>query len=145
VAQLESKARGGWLRVRGVEPSRQQALLDAAYQDGLTAAFYESFAIDDGALERGLSEGRLSLDTRLRDALRVLRADDGTFLLPGSGRRLEFPRPSAANDAADAAEAAVLVGIDGIVRAEERVHALERRLDELERGPRRVARRLARR
>jgi hypothetical protein len=39
----------------------------------------------------------------------------------------------------------VLVEIDGIVRAEDRVRALERRLDTLEKGPRLVARRLARR
>jgi hypothetical protein len=145
VRQLESKARGGWLRVRGFEPTVHQALLDAAYREGRIAAFYDSFAIDDRALERGIADGRLSRDTRLRDALRDLRADDGTFVLPDPGRRLDFPRPSAANDAAYAAEAAVLVGIDGIVRAEQRVHELERRLEALERGPRRVARRLARR
>jgi len=145
VAQLESKARSGWLRVRGVEPTLHHELLHAASEDGRTAEFYDSFAIDDDALEQGLAAGRLSLDTRLRDALRALRGDDGTFVLPGAGRRLEFPRPSAANDAAHAAEAAVLVEIDGIVRAEQRVHALERRLDELDRGVGRVARRLARR
>jgi hypothetical protein len=39
----------------------------------------------------------------------------------------------------------VLVEIDGIVRAEHRVRALERRLETLEEGPRSVARRLARR
>ena len=106
---------------------------------------YDSFAVDDKALERGLAEGSLAVDTRLRDALRDLRADDGTFVLPGEERRLAFPRPTAPEDAAYAAEASVLVEIDGIVRAEHRVRALERRLDALEEGPRRVARRLARR
>ena len=66
-------------------------------------------------------------------------------MLPGDGPSLEFPRPSAVEDAAYAAEASVLVEIDGIVRAEHRVRALERRLDALEEGPRRAARRLARR
>ena len=89
--------------------------------------------------------GTLALDTRLRDALRALRDDDGTFVLPGAEQRLAFPRPSAADDAAYAAEASVLVEIDGIVRAEQRVRALERRLDALERGSLDAARRLARR
>jgi hypothetical protein len=46
-----------------------------------------------------------------------------------------FPRPTAADDAAYAAEASVLVEIDGIVRAEQRVRALESRLDAVGRGP----------
>ena len=108
------------------------------------AAFYESFAVDDEALARGLADGTLAVDTRLRDALRALRGADGAFVLPAAGRRLTFPRPSARDDAAFAAEAAVLVEIDGIVRAEQRVRALEERLGALERGGRsRAVRRLA--
>jgi hypothetical protein len=67
--------------------------------------------------------------------LRAIRADDGSFLLPTVGKGLAFPRPSAADDAAYAAEASVLVEIDGIVRAAQRVRALEARLELLERGP----------
>jgi hypothetical protein len=145
LGQLERKAHGGWLRSPGYEATGHRLLLDEAFRDGTLAAHYASFAVDDHELERGLAEGTLAVDTRLRDALRALRADDGTFLLPGAGPRLAFPRPAAADDAAYAAEASVLVEIDGIVRAEQRVRALERRLDALEPGPRRVARRLARR
>ena len=58
--------------------------------------------------------------------LRALRDEDGSFVLPGDGPRLAFPRPTAVEDAAYAAEASVLVEIDGIVRAEQRVRALER-------------------
>ena len=144
-AQLERKARGGWLRNRGYEPTLHRILLDEALRDGRVAAFYDRFAVDDDALARGLEDGTLAVDTRLRDALRVLRGDDGAFLLPGPGERLAFPRPSAADDAAYAAEASVLVEIDGVVRAEQRVRALERRLDALEQGPLRTVRRLARR
>ena len=90
----------------------------------------------------GVADGSLSVDTRLREALRAIRRDDGSFALPGEGPRLLFARPSAAEDAAFAAEASLLVEIDGVVRANARVHALERRLDALERWPlRRLARR----
>jgi hypothetical protein len=145
LAQLERKARGGWLRSPGYEPTGHRLLLDEAFRSGSLPEHYSSFAVDDEALERGVAEGRLAVDTRLRDALRSLRTDDGGFALPGREPRLAFPRPSAADDAAYAAEASVLVEIDGVVRAEQRVRALERRLDALEEGPQRVARRLARR
>jgi len=143
VAQLERKARGHWLRSPTYEPTRHRLLLDDAYRHGRLAAFYDSHAVGDDALARGLAEGTLAVDTRLRDALRTLRDEDGTFALPGEGRRIEFQRPSAAEDAAYAAEASVLVEIDGIVRAEKRVRALERRLDGLAEGARRVTRRAA--
>jgi Glycosyl transferase family 2 len=136
VAQLERKGRGGWLRSPTYEPTRHRLLLDAAFREGRLEAFYDEHAVDDGALERGLADGTLAVDTRLRDALRLLRSDDGTFVMPGAGPPLVFPRPSAGDDAAYAAEASVLVEIDGIVRAGERVQALERRLAALERVPR---------
>jgi Glycosyl transferase family 2 len=145
VAQLERKATGGWLRNRRYEPTLHQILLDDAARAGRIAAFYERFALDDERLAEGLRDGTLALDTRLRDALRALRDHDGAFALPGGEDRLAFPRPGTADDAAYAAEASVLVEIDGIVRAEQRVSALETRLETLERGPLRVARRLARR
>ena len=145
VAQLERKARGGWLRNRTYEPTLHQLLLDEASREGRLEAFYDRFAVGDDALARGLADGTLAVDTRLRDALRALRGGDETFALPGSGRRLEFPRPNVADDAAYAAEASVLVEIDGIVRAEQRADALEARLNALERGPLRTVRRLARR
>jgi len=144
-AQLERKARGGWLRNRGYEPTLHQILLDEASREGRVAAFYDAFAVDGDAFEQGLADGALALDTRLRDALRSLRGADGTFALPGDAPPLAFPRPSAADDAAYASEASVLVEIDGIVRAEQRVRALETRLAALEQGPVRAIRRLARR
>jgi hypothetical protein len=133
--QLERKARGGWVRNRGYEPTVHQLLLDDALHEGRVAGFYESFAVDDEALARGLADGTLAVDTRLRDALRSLRGADGSFALPDAGEQLTFPRPSAEDDAAYAAEASVLVEIDGIVRAEQRVEALEGRLEAIERGP----------
>ncbi len=145
VTQLERKARGGWLRNRDYEPTLHQLLLDAAFRDGRMEAFYDSFAVDDDALARGLADGTLAVDTRLRDALRALSAEEGRFELRDGKGGLAFPRPSAADDAAYAAEASVLVEIDGIVRAEGRVRALEGKLGALERGPLHAVRRLARR
>jgi hypothetical protein len=143
-AQLERKARGGWLRNRSYEPTLHQILLDQAARNGRLETFYGSHAVDDEALARGIADGTLAVDTRLRDALRALRREDGEFEPLRTGDGLAFPRPSAADDAAYAAEASVLVEIDGIVRAEQRVRALERRLAALERGGRGRVRRLAR-
>ena len=145
MAQLDRKARGHWLRSPTYEPTRHRLLLDEAFRNGRLAAFYDEHAVDDEALARGLAEGGLAVDTRLRDALRAVRRRDGTFAPPGEGARLEFPRPTAADDAAYAAEASMLVEIEGIVRAEQRVRALERRIEALERGAVGTARRLARR
>jgi hypothetical protein len=145
VAQLEHKARGGWLRNSDYEPTLHQLLLDEAFRGDRLERFYESHAVDDDTLASGLADGTFAIDTRLRDGLRALRDEDGSFSLPGDEPRLDFGRPSAAADAAFAAEASVLVEIDGVVRAEQRVRALEDRLASLERGVLRSARRLARR
>jgi hypothetical protein len=146
VEQVGRKGRdGGWVRNPDVEPTLHQDLLAAAAQEGRVRAFYDEAAVDDEALARGLADGTLAEDFRVRDVLRALRRDDGSFARPGERPSLAFPRPDAHEDAAYAAEASVLVGIDGIVRAEERVRRLEARLDELERGTLGVARRLARR
>ena len=144
VAQLERKARGGWLRSPTYEPTTHRLLLDEAFRDGRLQEHYDAYVVDDASLARGLADGTLAVDTRLRDALRAIRRDDGSLAPPGVGETLAFARPSAADDAAYAAEASVLVEIDGIVRAEQRVRALERRLDAVERRPLDVARRLAR-
>jgi hypothetical protein len=124
-AQLERKARGGWVRNPGYEPTLHQLLLDEALREGRIAEFYDGFAVDDDALARGLEDDTLAIDTRLRDALRAI----------AGGERLEFPREDVREDALYAAEASVLVEIDGIVRAEQRVDALEARLGALERSP----------
>jgi hypothetical protein len=145
VAQLERKAHGGWLRSQTYEPTMHRLLLDEAFRNGRLQDHYDEYAVDDEALAQGLADGTLAVDTRLRDALRAIRGEDGSFVLPGEAEPLAFPRPSADDDAAYAAEASVLVEIDGIVRAEQRVRALEGRLDALERGPLPPIRRLAHR
>jgi hypothetical protein len=135
-AQIANKARGGWFRSDDYEPTQHQLLLDEALRNGRVDAFYDSFVVTDEGLERGLADGTLAVDTRLRDALRAIRDPDGRFRLPAPGEQpaLSFTRPEVHEDAAYAAEASVLVEIDGIVRAEKRVEAFEEQLVSLERG-----------
>jgi glycosyl transferase family 2 len=136
VAQLERKSRGGWVRNADYEPVVHQILLDEASREHRLDEFFDSFVVSDEALARGIAEGTLAVDTRLRDALRGLRDSDGRgFLLPDKSPRLRFPRPGVREDAVYAGEASVLVEIDGIVRAERRIEALEERLASLEREP----------
>jgi hypothetical protein len=111
-----------------------------ARQEGRFTEFYDSLTIDDDALERGLGDGSLVIDTRLRDALRTLRlpGTDGRgkeFALPDSGEgRLSFPRPSVVDDAAYAIDVAALGEAD-VVRLQRRLDTLEPRLLALERRP----------
>lgn len=125
--------------------------MTAARAAGEVDAFYASHLVDDEALERGLAEGRLAIDTRLRDALRLIRGRSGKLDIPsvGAPSPLVFSMPDVPESGVYAAEASSLVEIDGIVRAESRVDAVERRLESLElagRGSRLISRRrLARR
>jgi Glycosyl transferase family 2 len=88
--------------------------------------------LDERQKERGLADGSLVADTRLRDALRALRLPDSTeggtaggFALPVDGTsRLEFPTPDVVDDAAYAVECAAVGEVD--------LGQLERRIDELE-------------
>jgi Glycosyl transferase family 2 len=95
-----------------------------------------SLVVDDDALERGVADGSLLRDTRLRDTLRLLRADgkDGrAFMLPSErDEPLSLPALTLADDATYAVEAAVLAEAD-VIRAERRIDALEQRLRRLER------------
>ena len=103
-----------------------------ARREGRFREFYESQVIGDEALERGLGEGSLVLDTRLRDALRVLH----------EGGEVSFPRPTVVDDAAYAVDVAALGEAD-VVRLQRRLDALEPRLLALERRPTaRIAQRL---
>ena len=105
---------------------------------------HESLVVDDDRLARGLADGTLIEDFRLRDILRWLRLQDAadlqrSFAVPSELReRASFPAPSVAEDAAYAVEAAVLGEADSI-RVQRRLDALEQRLNSLERRRRRAA------
>jgi glycosyl transferase family 2 len=104
----------------------------SALREGRLSDFYESLVVGDDALERGLGDGSLVVDTRLRDALRTIR----------EGGHLTFPRPSVVDEAAYAVDVAAL-GEAEVVRLQRRLDVLEPRLVALERRfPARVSRKL---
>jgi hypothetical protein len=102
------------------------------------SSLWDRAVVDEVARGRGLADGSLVSDTRLRDALRMLvgetEAREGELrrlVTPRAGSRLVFPRPSLADDAGYAVEAAVLreAMVVGAVR---HLDQLERRLSSLE-------------
>jgi hypothetical protein len=94
------------------------------WEAGRPETFYDHVEVDDEMLRRGLADGWLVEDTRLRDALRALRNDSGGFSRPGLARGgLEFGRPSFADDASRAIESVLLTEAEGV--------RLQRRADEL--------------
>jgi hypothetical protein len=106
-----------------------------ALESGTMADYYALQVVSDDEIERSVAEGRLVVDTRLRDALRQLR----TTSVP-----LTFPTPSLVDEATYAVEAAVLGEAD-VVRLQRRLDALEHRLASVEGGvPNRIYRKLAR-
>ena len=102
--------------------------------------FYEGYVLDDDRVEEGLRGGWLSVDTRLRDALRQRAGDARAPLAPtarlASGTPLVFPPFDLAQAAGHADDAMSLA--DPIERVRERIDRFERRLDALRRAsPRR--------
>jgi hypothetical protein len=91
-----------------------------ALQSGRIDEQYASLVVDDDALERGLADGTVVVDRRLRDALRTLR----------DGGQLSFAAQDP-DEVAYAVEASVL-DESYLVRAQRRVDALEQRLHGLE-------------
>jgi hypothetical protein len=86
--------------------------------------FYESYVVDDEALARGLADGTLAIDTRLRDALHSLRGEPS--------RPLTF-----SDDAFDAAyltELAILEDGDPHAHVQRKTEDLEVRLSRMERS-----------
>jgi hypothetical protein len=69
------QCRDKFLRWYAIAPSRFRTAAYDADQRGAMREFYESYVVDDEALEEGLADGTLAIDTRLRDALRSLRGD----------------------------------------------------------------------
>ena len=117
-------------------PTAYHADMYAALRDGRMAEYYEALVVSDEELEQGVAQGRLVVDTRLRDALRRLRDP--------AGGALRFPLPTLVEDAEYAVEAAVLGEAD-VVRLQRRLDELERRLQTVEqRLPRRAYRKLTR-
>jgi hypothetical protein len=112
------------LNLRG-DIARARSVFDA----GRPAAFYERVVVDDPTLRRGVEEGWLVQDTRLRNALRSLRDASGRFVVPAAGEsRLRFESPSFAEDASRALESVLLAEAHG-VRLQRRADELAARID----------------
>jgi hypothetical protein len=128
-------------------PTAYHARMWEAYRNGTIDAYYASELLPDDVLEEGVASGRIVVDTRLRDALRALRAPEGAereFVLPGDAPALAIPVPTLVDDAQYAVEAAVLGEAD-VVRLQRRLDTLEDRLASIElRLPNRVYRKASR-
>ncbi len=136
LAQCEHKAhlQGNAWRSIDRTPTAYHAQMFEALEAGTMADYYATQVVADEEVERGVAEGRLVFDTRLRDALRQLAAGSGP---------LAFETPSLVDEATYAVEAAVLGEAD-VVRLQRRLDALEHRLATVEQGiPNRVYRKLA--
>ena len=108
----------------GQTPSPYYDRVRRLIAEGRVKELYNSLVVDDSALERGLDDGTLVVDTRLRDALRMLR----------EGKQLSFPRPTVVDEAAYAVDVAALGEAD-VVRLQRRLDTLEQRLVNVERRP----------
>ena len=93
--------------------------------------YYESLVVDDDELARGLENGSLAVDNRLRDALRSIRSGE-TFEPPDPSQPLYLPSLTTPEAAALAADAAAGSERDAVVKAEGRLHDLESRLAAVE-------------
>jgi hypothetical protein len=126
----------------------RNAYYDAVHRARESGGFrelYDSLTVDDAGVERGLRDGSLVIDTRLREALEALGSHEERFALPGAaGSKLSFPRPGVVEEAGYAVDVAALGEAD-VVRAQRRLDALEARLQALERRPaERVYRKISR-
>jgi glycosyltransferase involved in cell wall biosynthesis len=110
------QCREKYVRWWQLAPSQFRTAAHDAHSAGRMREFYESYVVDDDALAKGLADCSLAVDTRLRDALRALRA----------GEPLTFA--DAHVDAAYLSELAALEAADPHVLAQEKADALEARL-----------------
>jgi len=108
----------------GQTPSPYYDRVRSLIDEGRVQELYDSLVVDDAGLRRGLDDGTLVLDTRLRDALCTLR----------DGNTLTFPRPTVVDEAAYAVDVAALGEAD-VVRLQRRLDTLEQRLVSIERRP----------
>jgi hypothetical protein len=102
-----------------------------AWRAGSLEEFYEPLVVDDGELERGLEDGTLVYDTRLRDVLRPLGFGKGGA--PPS-TALDFGRLDVNAAAQYAAESTALQESDLALALGARIEDLESRVGGLERG-----------
>lgn len=115
-----------------------------AVKDGASDEHFAGLAVSDEDVTRGVAEGLLVVDTRLRDALRALRDEStGEFVVVAGGApRLRFHPATVVEDAGYAVEIAVLGEAD-VVRLRRDLEQLEQRVARIERAPLQRIKRLA--
>ena len=111
-----------YLRWWALLGTRFSEAVHEAHSRGALREFYESYTVDDEALAKGVADGTLAVDTRLRDALRSLRAEPS--------RALAFS--DAAVDAAYLAELALLENGEPHAHVQRKAEDLEARLAAIE-------------
>ena len=116
------QCRDKFLRWYAIAPSRFRTAAYDADQRGAMREFYESYVVDDEALDKGLADGTLAIDTRLRDALRSLHAKPSRPLTFSDG----------AVDAAYLTELAILEDGDPHAHVQRMTEDLEARLATME-------------
>lgn len=117
---------------RNAEKGIPNHMADAyrAYGEGRLEEFYAPLVVDDDALRRGLADGTLAVDTRLRDALREMAS--GLSLTPGA--TTDFGRPGVAEAALYAGESSALLESDLALALGTRIDDLDERVGALERS-----------
>src|SRR5919204_5287557 len=123
--QFERKFMRWWqiTAVDGEASNPYYNVIRDAHREGRIAELYEPFLVDDERLARGLADGTLVEDTRIRDAL----------------RSLQRKRPELAGDSeVDRGYLVELAYIEDhslFVRAQQSIEAMEERVGRLERRP----------
>jgi glycosyl transferase family 2 len=103
------------------------AFARTATELGRPEAFYDRAAVGDEALRRGLDDGTLVEDTRLRDALRALRGFSPAGESAGERQPLRFTPPLSRDRAAFASEASCFAEAE-LVRLQRRADVLAARV-----------------
>jgi glycosyltransferase involved in cell wall biosynthesis len=114
-----------YLRWWALLGTRFSEAVHEAQSRGALRELYESYVIDDEALAKGVEDDTLAIDTRLRDAIRSLRARPS--------RPLTFSADAV--DAAYLAELAILEDGDPHAHAHRKTEDLEARLAAVEPSP----------
>jgi hypothetical protein len=137
LAQFERKFLRWWqiTAVDGEASNPYYNVVRDAHRQGRIAELYEPFVVDDEQLRRGLADGTLVEDTRLRDAVRSLRQDAADLQVGDSEV-----------DSGYLLELAYIEDHSPFVRAQRSIDEFEARVSRLENGiTRRLSQRRARR
>jgi hypothetical protein len=126
---LEQYERKNVRRARGDKPLGQYVKGLQAREGGRIADVYRMLVVGDEKLASGVAAGSLVVDTRLRDALRAIRLDDGRFRAPDGS--LSLAPPAQRDQGRFARDEAALRDAD-LVRVVRRLDDLRARLESVE-------------